>query len=77
MATEDGLYFESPHSRFKVSYSGLRNAQLRHGMILLQTRRVRTIIIPSSAFPGEDLKQFFELLASHGVRVDAKSFLEI
>lgn len=66
-AMEDGLYFSGERAQFKIGYSSLRRAEVRHGSYVLRTRRFEALVIPGSAFPGAAGEQFLRILGEHGV----------
>jgi hypothetical protein len=78
LVMEEGLFFQNPDGGFKIRFGALRNAYIRHGMLILNSKRFSVLLIPVTAFSGEGGKnKFLKLLEEHGVRVNQKSFLEI
>ena len=77
VATDSSLLFIGTNN-FKADYSILRNAYLRHGMIVINTKRYAVLLVPVSAFGEQkDAVPFMKVLADHGVRVNQKTFLEL
>ena len=76
VATDTSLLFIGDVNRFKVDYAALRNAYVRHCMIIINTRKYAVLLVPVSAFDGNP-KPFLKALADHGVHVNRKSFLEL
>ncbi len=74
-AVDEGLLFDSSDEHFKIAYSGLRNAYVRHGMVVMNTKRYKALFVPMSAF--DDGGAFLRVLSEHGVRVNQKVFLEV
>jgi len=76
VATDASLLFIGELNHFKADYRSLRNAYVRHGIVVINTRRYAVLLIPVSAFGG-DAAPFMKVLADHGVRVNEKSSLEL
>lgn len=76
IATDTSLLFVSEASKFKADYVTLRNAYIKHSMVVINTKRYAVLLIPVSAFGG-NTDPFMKVLAEHGVRVNQRSFLEL
>ena len=78
VATDTSLLFVGAHASFKADYSTLRNAYVRHGMIVINTRRYAVLLVPVIAL-GDDkgVQAFMKVLSDHGVKVNQKTILEI
>ena len=76
VAMDKGLLFVGEMNTFKADYFSLRNAYIRHGMMIVNTKKYAVLLIPTSAFEDGG-KEFFKVLSEHGVRVNQKAFLEL
>ena len=78
VATDEALLFSNEGSKFMIEYAALRHATIRHGMVVIRTRRFDALILPFSAFADEaEQQEFLNLLQEHGVRTGGKAFLEV
>jgi hypothetical protein len=78
VAMDQGLLFLGATNSFKARYDSLRNAYVRHGMIVINTKRYAVLLIPISAFECSGRSsELMKTLAEHGVRVNEESFLEV
>ena len=76
VATEESLVLLTPYKSFGASYSKLRNAYVRHGMVVINTRRYAVLLVPVSAL-NNNPAPFLKILGEHGVRVNQKAILEL
>jgi len=76
-AVDEGLLFDAEDNHFRIAYAGLRSAYVRHGMVVMNTKRYQVLLVPTSAFSGDDGSLFLRVLSEHGVGVNQKSFLEL
>jgi hypothetical protein len=78
VATDTSLLFIGEVNKFKADYTALRNAYIRHGMIVINTKRYAVLLVPVIAFGSEkETVPFMKVLSEHGVRVNRKSILEL
>lgn len=66
--TEEGIAFLSPFKSFWMPFQTLRVVTERHGYVILNTKRFRTMLMPKSAL-GERAYDFYRILKEHGVIV--------
>lgn len=73
----EGLFFSGETAQFKVVFDALRSIRERYGMFVMRTKKYDAILVPVEAFPEGSRDRFMEILRSHGIREESKTFLEL